>query len=183
VGGCKLGENSKNCARRELREETRNTIRANHLNHLFHFMSTRRSRSEKVIKYTNKFKGDEYTFQLAQDLLLNHCHLSDDHRFQSNVKKCVELLRKLPDPEGNVKNYANFLECCTRPESPKRSSTAPNYDAQSILINGETPGLSYSTWKGSNINSVSDIHGPIDKKYWGKAIQEYGDIMNYIKNN
>jgi len=61
-----------------------------------------------------------------------------------------------------------------------RPSSAPKYDAHSILINGETPGLSYSTWKGSVINSVSDIHGPIDKKYWSKAIQEYGCI--YIKN-
>jgi hypothetical protein len=60
VGGCKLGENSKNCARRELREETRNTIRANHLNHLFHFMSTRRSRSEKA---KNNAEGKRVTMR------------------------------------------------------------------------------------------------------------------------
>lgn len=129
-----------------------------------------------LINYMGQFKGEEYTFQLAQALLLNTSHLSNDTGFAFVVKKCADLLRKLPDPEGHVKNYINLLECCMRPPN------APNYDALSIRINGETPGLSYSNWKGSDIQSVSDIHGPIDKKYWGKAIQEYGDIMTMIRD-
>jgi hypothetical protein len=129
-----------------------------------------------LINYMGQFKGEEYTFQLAQALLLNMPQLSGDTGFAFVVTKCVELLRKLPDPDGHMKKYINQLECCTRPPN------APNYDALSIRINGETPGLSYSTWKGSDIQSISDVYGPIDKKYWGKAIQEYGDIMTMIRD-
>jgi hypothetical protein len=76
VGGCKLGENSRNCARRELREETRNTVRANTLNHLFHFTSNKRSRSEKA---KNNSEGKKVTMRY--------------NVYKSNVKKNVRNIR------------------------------------------------------------------------------------------
>ena len=48
VGGCKMGENKTNCAFRELKEETRNSVRAKKLNHLFYFNNNKRSKSEQA---------------------------------------------------------------------------------------------------------------------------------------
>ena len=65
-----------------------------------------------MIAHLEQFKGHEYPLHLAQALLLNMNDLYKSHGFDYVVKKCVEMLRKMPDPEGHIDDYANHVECC-----------------------------------------------------------------------
>jgi hypothetical protein len=64
-----------------------------------------------LVHHVSQFKGREYPFHLAQALLLNN-HLYGSQGYVYVVKKCAELLRKLPDPEGHIDFYAQHLEAC-----------------------------------------------------------------------
>jgi hypothetical protein len=65
-----------------------------------------------MITHLDQFKGRDYPLHLAQALLLNYCALYDSQGYAYVVKKCVELLRKMPDPDGNIGYYATHVEQC-----------------------------------------------------------------------
>jgi hypothetical protein len=65
-----------------------------------------------MIAHLEQFKGREYPLYLAQALLLNTNELYKAQGFHYVVKKCVEMLRALPDPDGNIGYYATHVEQC-----------------------------------------------------------------------
>jgi homogentisate 1,2-dioxygenase len=64
-----------------------------------------------LMVHCGQFTGREKLFHLAQNLLQN---IGEYHgpQYESFVKKCAECLRRLPDPEGHIKDYANHVERC-----------------------------------------------------------------------
>lgn len=65
-----------------------------------------------MITHLEQFKGRDYPLHLAQSLLLNMNELYKSQGFLYVVKKCVEMLRKMPDPDGNISYYATHVEQC-----------------------------------------------------------------------
>ena len=61
-----------------------------------------------LVHYASQFKGTEYPIQLAQALLCNGQNVKGTTGCDYVVKKCIELLQKIPDPE----EYARRLELC-----------------------------------------------------------------------
>ena len=68
---------------------------------------------KSLLNHSAQFKGSNRIFQLSQDLLSNIGVFSGP-RYNAIVKKCVEILRSLPDDiYGNISYYATHVEeCC-----------------------------------------------------------------------
>jgi hypothetical protein len=64
-----------------------------------------------LMTHCGQYKGRDKLFHLAQNLLLNLGEFKGPE-YERVVQKCVECLRRLPDPEGHIGDYATHVEKC-----------------------------------------------------------------------